>query len=80
MGVLQGALHLAGLAQGLGLGMGMAMAQPMIGHLDPEFLAILDRVQGRLRSLFGTKNAMTLPLSTSARLMTSIPPNDSLTT
>ncbi len=41
-----------------------AMAQPMIGHLDPDFLKILDRVQGRLRTLFGTENAMTLPLST----------------
>jgi alanine-glyoxylate transaminase/serine-glyoxylate transaminase/serine-pyruvate transaminase len=40
------------------------MAQPMIGHLDPAFLKILDRVQGRLRTLFGTENAMTLPLST----------------
>ena len=41
-----------------------AMAQPMIGHLDPAFLEILDRVQARLRRLFGTENAMTLPLST----------------
>jgi alanine-glyoxylate transaminase/serine-glyoxylate transaminase/serine-pyruvate transaminase len=41
-----------------------AMAEPMIGHLDPAFLEILDRVQGRLRTLFGTENAMTLPLST----------------
>ncbi len=41
-----------------------AMAQPMIGHLDPAFLKILDRVQARLRTLFGTDNAMTLPLST----------------
>ena len=41
-----------------------AMGQPMIGHLDPKFLEILDRVQSRLRVLFGTENAMTLPLST----------------
>ena len=41
-----------------------AMAQPMIGHLDPSFLEILDRVQSRLRTLFGTENEMTLPLST----------------
>jgi len=41
-----------------------AMAQPMIGHLDPDFLKILDRVQVRLRALFGTTNPMTLPLST----------------
>ena len=41
-----------------------AMAQPMIGHLDPGFLEILDGVQSRLRTLFGTENEMTLPLST----------------
>jgi len=40
-----------------------AMAQPLVGHLDPTFLAILDEVQERLRGLFGTGNAMTLPLS-----------------
>ncbi len=40
-----------------------AMAQPMIGHLDPAFLAILDEVQERLRRLFGTRNRLTLPLS-----------------
>jgi len=41
-----------------------AMAQPMVGHLDSSFLEILDRVQARLRLLFGTENEMTLPLST----------------
>lgn len=41
-----------------------AMAQPLIGHLDPEFLAILDSVQSRLRRLFGTRNRLTLPLPT----------------
>jgi len=40
-----------------------AMAQPLVGHLDPAFLAVLDDVQERLRQLFGTRNAMTLPLS-----------------
>lgn len=40
-----------------------ALAQPLLGHLDPAFLAILDEVQGRLRALFGTANPMTLPLS-----------------
>jgi alanine-glyoxylate transaminase/serine-glyoxylate transaminase/serine-pyruvate transaminase len=40
-----------------------AQAQPLLGHLDPAFLAILDEVQERLRALFGTANAMTLPLS-----------------
>jgi len=40
-----------------------AQASPLLGHLDPIFLEILDGVQERLRRLFGTGNAMTLPLS-----------------
>ena len=40
-----------------------AMSQPLVGHLDPAFLAVLDEVQQRLRDLFGTRNAMTLPVS-----------------
>ncbi len=40
-----------------------ALALPMLGHLDPYFLAILDGVQAGLRRLFGTENRMTLPLS-----------------
>jgi alanine-glyoxylate transaminase/serine-glyoxylate transaminase/serine-pyruvate transaminase len=40
-----------------------ALSQPLLGHLDPAFLAILDDVQARLRALFGTQNALTLPLS-----------------
>jgi alanine-glyoxylate transaminase / serine-glyoxylate transaminase / serine-pyruvate transaminase len=40
-----------------------ALSQPLLGHLDPAFLAVLDEVQTRLRALFGTANALTLPLS-----------------
>jgi alanine-glyoxylate transaminase/serine-glyoxylate transaminase/serine-pyruvate transaminase len=40
------------------------MSQPLVGHLDPAFLEVLDEVQRRLRGLFGTENEMTLPLST----------------
>ena len=40
-----------------------AMAQPLVGHLDPAFLAVLDEVADRLRRLFGTTNRLTLPLS-----------------
>jgi alanine-glyoxylate transaminase/serine-glyoxylate transaminase/serine-pyruvate transaminase len=42
----------------------LAQAQPIVGHLDPAFLAVLDEVQESLRHLFGTRNAMTFPLST----------------
>lgn len=40
-----------------------ALAQPLLGHLDPEFLRILDETCDRLRTVFGTSNARTLPLS-----------------
>jgi alanine-glyoxylate transaminase/serine-glyoxylate transaminase/serine-pyruvate transaminase len=40
-----------------------AMAQPLVGHLDPAFLALLDGVQAGLRRLFGTENELTLPIS-----------------
>ncbi len=39
------------------------MAEPLLGHLDPAFLAILDRVQGRLRQAFRTVHPLTLPIS-----------------
>jgi alanine-glyoxylate transaminase/serine-glyoxylate transaminase/serine-pyruvate transaminase len=35
----------------------------MLGHLDPEFLTILDETCDRLRTVFGTANALTLPIS-----------------
>ena len=40
-----------------------AMAAPLVGHLDPFFLALLDRVQQQLRDLFRTRNQLTLPIS-----------------
>lgn len=40
-----------------------AYAQPLLGHLDPEFLAILDETCERLRNLFQTRNELTLPIS-----------------
>jgi alanine-glyoxylate transaminase/serine-glyoxylate transaminase/serine-pyruvate transaminase len=40
-----------------------ALAQPLLGHLDPAFLAIVEELQARLRRLFGTRNELTLPLS-----------------
>jgi len=40
-----------------------AMAQPLLGHLDPIFLALADEVQERLRGLFGSVNRLTLPLA-----------------
>ncbi len=40
-----------------------AMSRPLIGHLDPAFLGLLDEVQEGLRRLFRTTNEMTLPVS-----------------
>jgi alanine-glyoxylate transaminase/serine-glyoxylate transaminase/serine-pyruvate transaminase len=40
-----------------------ALARPMLGHLDPEFVALLDETCDRLRAVFRTANAMTLPIS-----------------
>jgi alanine-glyoxylate transaminase/serine-glyoxylate transaminase/serine-pyruvate transaminase len=40
-----------------------ALSRPTIGHLDPEFLSVLDETQAMLRTVFGTSNAMTLPIS-----------------
>jgi alanine-glyoxylate transaminase/serine-glyoxylate transaminase/serine-pyruvate transaminase len=41
----------------------MALSGPVLGHLDPEFLAVLDEVNERLRRVFATSNALTLPIS-----------------
>ena len=40
-----------------------ALARPMVGHLDPEFVGILDETCDRLRAVFRTSNPMTLPIS-----------------
>ncbi|MGX7829236.1 pyridoxal-phosphate-dependent aminotransferase family protein [Actinokineospora sp. 24-640] len=40
-----------------------ALAAPLLGHLDPEFLRVLDETCERLRTVWGTANARTLPLS-----------------
>lgn len=40
-----------------------ALSRPTIGHLDPLFLQLLDETQAMLREVFGTRNALTLPMS-----------------
>lgn len=40
-----------------------AQALPLVGHLDPTMLPLLDSVQARLRQLFGTANPLTLPIA-----------------
>ncbi len=41
----------------------MALAGPVVGHLDPQFLSLLDETNDRLRRVFTTSNALTLPVS-----------------
>jgi alanine-glyoxylate transaminase/serine-glyoxylate transaminase/serine-pyruvate transaminase len=41
----------------------LAMAKPLIGHLDPEFIQIMNKLQDLLRTDFGTTNALTIPIS-----------------
>jgi len=40
-----------------------AMAAPTLGHLDPEYLQIMDETRDLLRTVFRTKNEMTLAVS-----------------
>ena len=39
------------------------LARPVLGHLDPEFLALYGDVADRLRTVFQTANRVTLPVS-----------------
>src|SRR5471032_658287 len=40
-----------------------AIAKPMIGHLDPAFIKLMDEVKTMLRNVFLTRNEMTFPIS-----------------
>jgi alanine-glyoxylate transaminase/serine-glyoxylate transaminase/serine-pyruvate transaminase len=40
-----------------------ALSLPVIGHLDPAFLKIMDETMAMLRDLFQTKNRLALPMS-----------------
>ncbi len=40
-----------------------ALARPLLGHLDPAFLEIMDEACEMLRTVWGTTNARTLPIS-----------------
>jgi alanine-glyoxylate transaminase/serine-glyoxylate transaminase/serine-pyruvate transaminase len=39
-----------------------ALGRPLVGHLDPEFLALMDEIQDLLRYVFQTANRMTLAI------------------
>ncbi|MGY8690249.1 MAG: pyridoxal-phosphate-dependent aminotransferase family protein, partial [Verrucomicrobiales bacterium] len=40
-----------------------ALAAPTLGHLDPEYLAIMDETRDLLRQVFKTKNDLTMAVS-----------------
>jgi alanine-glyoxylate transaminase/serine-glyoxylate transaminase/serine-pyruvate transaminase len=40
-----------------------AMSAPLLGHLDPVFVKMMDEIKAMLRSVFLTKNDMTFPVS-----------------
>ncbi|WP_255487339.1 pyridoxal-phosphate-dependent aminotransferase family protein [Oceanospirillum sediminis] len=40
-----------------------AMARPIIGHLDPEFISMMDQVKTMLKAVLQTENELTMPVS-----------------
>ena len=40
-----------------------AMARPIIGHLDPQFIGLMDDIKDLLRYAYQTENALTFPVS-----------------
>ncbi len=40
-----------------------AMAQPLVGHLDPAFIELMEETKRLLRRVFETENTLTLPIS-----------------
>ena len=40
-----------------------AMATPLLGHLDPQFLELMNQTQDMLRDVFLTRNGLTFPVS-----------------
>jgi alanine-glyoxylate transaminase / serine-glyoxylate transaminase / serine-pyruvate transaminase len=40
-----------------------AMARPTVGHLDPDFVSLMDDIKVLLRRAFQTENELTIPLS-----------------
>ena len=40
-----------------------ALGAPTIGHLDPEFIRMMDELKNLLQSAFQTRNALTIPVS-----------------
>ena len=58
------------------------MSEPTLGHLDPDFVTIMDETTELLRYVFNTKNALTIPISGTgsagmeAAIVNSVEPGD----
>jgi alanine-glyoxylate transaminase/serine-glyoxylate transaminase/serine-pyruvate transaminase len=39
------------------------MSRPLVGHLDPSFVRMMDEIKAMLREVFQTRNEMTFPVS-----------------
>ena len=61
-----------------------ALARPLVGHLDPAFLRLVDDLQAKLRAVFRTDAPLVLPISGTgsagmeACLVNLLEPGDSL--
>ena len=40
-----------------------AMSMPLLGHLDPAFIQMMEEIKEMLRAVFRTRNPMTFPVS-----------------
>lgn len=40
-----------------------ALSTPLVGHLDPDFLQVMDEVKQLLKAVFQTENNLTIPMS-----------------
>src|SRR6266700_7797565 len=40
-----------------------AMSAPLVGHLDPAFVKMMEEIKSMLRQVFQTRNEMTFPVS-----------------
>src|SRR5262245_38733140 len=40
-----------------------ALGMPLLGHLDPAFIALMEETKRMLRTVFGTTNELTIPVS-----------------
>ena len=40
-----------------------AFTRPVLGHLDPDFISLLDETNERLKQVWQTQNSLTFPVS-----------------